>query len=217
MNWCPEGVAASWKTGVVLERFRDAQTVVLRPVARWLVRAGVQPDAVTWFGAIGVALASLILFPRGLLWQGAVVVLLLSLCDMIDGHMAREAASASRWGTFLDSTLDRVADAGVLGGLAWFLATHSHPGWAVVAVWSLVAAQVTSYAKARAEAVGAKAGVGMVTRADRIAIAVLGALLAGLGVPWALETAIAALALGGTTTVVQRLLVVHSQLSRRSQ
>lgn len=196
----------------MLERLRGAQALVLRPVARLLLRWGITPDAVTWFGALAVTAVALVCFPLGWLWQGAVAVAILACSDMIDGHMARESGTASRWGNFLDASLDRIADAGVLGGLAWYLGIHHGPGWAVVAVTALTAAQTTSYAKARAEAVGCRADRGLITRADRLAIALLGALLAGLGVPFALEIAVTVLAVGGSVTVAQRLLGVRRQL-----
>lgn len=181
----------------------------MRPVARALLRLGVRPDAVTWFGALGVTVVCLVCFPSGWLWQGAVLAMVLSASDMIDGHMARESGWGSAWGSFLDSTLDRVADAGILGGLAWYLGLTAGPLWAALAIWALVAAQVTFYVKARAEAVGASADVGIVTRADRVAVALLGALLAGVGVPGALQAAVILLAVGGTVTVGQRMVEVH--------
>lgn len=184
----------------------------MRPIARALLRLGVRPDAVTWFGALGVTVVCLVCFPAGWLWQGAVLAMVLSASDMIDGHMARESGWCSAWGSFLDSTLDRVADAGILGGLAWYLGLTAGPLWAALAIWALVAAQVTSYVKARAEAVGASADVGIVTRADRVAVALLGACLAGVGVPGALKVAVILLAVGGTVTVAQRMVEVHRGL-----
>ncbi|WP_432557529.1 phosphatidylinositol phosphate synthase [Granulicoccus sp. GXG6511] len=196
----------------MLERLRGVQGVVLRPFARLLLRLGVHPDAVTWFGALSVTVTALVCFGMGWLWQGALAVAVLSCSDMIDGHMARESGSAGRWGGFLDATLDRVADAGVIGGLAWHLGLRAGSAWAVLAVVALVLAQATSYVKARAEAINCQADVGLVTRADRIALALLGALLGGLGVPYALEVAVVLLVLGGAITVVQRLVAVRRQL-----
>lgn len=197
----------------MLERLRHIQAVVMRPIARWLVARGVAPDVVTWFGTISVTAAALVCFPAGWLWQGALLVAVLSCSDMIDGHMARAMAGRDRrWGSFLDSSLDRVADAAILGGLAWYLALERDPLWAVLAVAALAAAQLTSYVKARAEAVGLSADVGIITRADRVALAVVGALLAGLGVPLALELVIVLLLVGGVVTVVQRFVAVRRQL-----
>lgn len=196
----------------MLERWRAAQGVVLRPVARVLLRLGVRPDTVTWFGAVSVLIVALLCFGMGWLWQGAVIIAVLSTSDMIDGHMARESGTESPWGGFLDSTLDRFADAGVLGGIALHLGLRVGAEWAVVAVAALVAAQLTSYVKARAEAIGCRADVGLVTRPDRIALALLGALLAGVGVPYALQAAVAVVVVGGGITVVQRIVTVRRQV-----
>lgn len=196
----------------MLERLRGVHAVVLRPVVRLLLRFGVHPDAVTWFGAITVTVTALVCFSAGWLWQGALAVAVLSISDMLDGQMARESGLSSRWGGFLDSSLDRIADAGVLGGLAWHLGVRVGAAWAAVAVAALVAAQLTSYVKARAEGLGCRASVGVVTRPDRIVLALLGALLAGLGVPYALEGAMLLLLVGGTVTVGQRLVAVRRQL-----
>ncbi|OYO22202.1 CDP-diacylglycerol--glycerol-3-phosphate 3-phosphatidyltransferase [Enemella dayhoffiae] len=197
----------------MLERFRGMQAVVMRPLARGLLRAGIGPDAVTWFGTLSVVIAALVCFPLGWLWQGALIVGLLSCTDMVDGHMARELGRPSRWGSFLDATLDRFADAAVLGGLALHLALSGQLVWAAVAGVALVWAQATSYVKARAEAVGCHADAGPLTRADRVALALLGALAAGLGVPFALPVMVTLLAIGGLVTVVRRIAEVRRQLS----
>lgn len=199
----------------MLEHLRGAQGRLLRPVARRLLGWGLRPDLMTWFGAVSVSVVALICFPSGWLWQGAVLAALLSCTDMIDGHMARESGSPSRWGAFLDSTLDRVSDAAILGGLTWHLAIHSSP-WTPLAGWALAAAQLTSYVKARAEATGCSADVGLITRADRVAVALLGAFLAGVGLPLAVEVSMALLAVGGTVSVAQRIITVRRQLAGES-
>ncbi len=197
----------------MLNRFRNVQTAAFRPVAQLLLRLGISPNAVTWTGTLLVTVAALVCFPNGWLWQGALLVAILASSDILDGQMARELAGRDeRWGAFLDSSLDRIADAAVIGGLAWYLAYEGHPVWAVLAVAALVLAQLTSYLRARAEAAGAQAELGVVTRADRIALCVLGALLAGLGVPVALEVSMVLLVLGGAVTVVQRFTEVHRQI-----
>lgn len=200
----------------MLERLRGVQAVLMRPLARLLLRLGVTPDAVTWFGTLSVTVVALVCFPVGWLWQGAVAVAILSCSDMIDGHMAREIGPSSRWGQFLDASLDRLADAAVLGGLAWYLGLHAGAAWAVVGVGALVAAQTTSYVKARAEAIGLRADVGVITRADRIALALLGAFLAGVGVPQGLPVTMSVLVVGGIVTVVQRIVAVRRQLRTRA-
>ncbi|WP_296138452.1 phosphatidylinositol phosphate synthase [uncultured Tessaracoccus sp.] len=199
----------------MLERLRGLQTRMLGPLGARLTRRGVSPDAITWLGGVGVTLAAILCFPAGRLWQGALAVAALATLDMLDGHVARALPGRDhRYGAFLDASLDRVADAGVLGGLAWHLGLVRGAEWAAGAVVALVAAQCTSYVKARAEAVGATADVGVVTRADRIALACAGAFLAGVGVPWALETVVVVLTVGGVVSVVQRVVAVRHQLRR---
>jgi CDP-diacylglycerol--glycerol-3-phosphate 3-phosphatidyltransferase len=83
--------------------------------------------------------------------------------------------------------------------------------WASVALWALVAGQLTSYVKARAESLGYQTGGGLAARADRLFILLLGALLSGFGVPYVLELALVVLAIMSTITVCQRILAVRSQ------
>ena len=77
--------------------------------------------------------SALICFPQGWLWQGAVAVTFFVLADMLDGQMAKMSGTASRWGAFLDSTLDRLGDAAVFGGILWYFAyVRDQPVWALV-------------------------------------------------------------------------------------
>lgn len=185
----------------------------MRPLARVLLRAGIGPDAVTWFGTISVAAVALVCFPLGWLWQGALLIAALSCTDMIDGHMARESGRPSRWGGFLDSTLDRFSDAALFGGVSLYLVlSGAWWGWLATALLALATAQATSYVKARAEAVGCRADAGPLTRADRVAVLVLGTLLAGFGVPHAIPVMLILLGAGGLVTVIRRMRAVHRQL-----
>ena len=90
----------------MLERFRRFWTSLLAPVADGLLRAGVSPDAVTLVGTLGVCAGALGFFPRGQLWLGVLVVTAFVFSDLIDGYMARRSGHSSRWGAWLDSTLD---------------------------------------------------------------------------------------------------------------
>src|SRR3954466_3640592 len=96
-------------------------TRVLTPFAAFVIRRGVSPDTVTLLGTGGVVAGALAFYPRGSFFWGTVVITLFVFSDLVDGNMARQLGRSSRWGAFLDSTLDRVADAGVFAGLAmWF-------------------------------------------------------------------------------------------------
>lgn len=202
----------------MLERFRDAWAKLLTPVAKGLLRLGLTPDVVTFGGTIGVIVAALVCFPNGWLWQGAVIVGLLVMTDSIDGQMAKLTGKTSRWGAFLDSSFDRLADGAVFGGIALYLAARAEPIWGVdpilwggIGVWALVAGQVTSYVKARAESLGFSADGGLAARADRLVLILVATLLAGLGVPYVLQVAVVVLAVASTFTVFQRMITVYQQ------
>ncbi|MGO4245325.1 CDP-alcohol phosphatidyltransferase family protein, partial [Janibacter sp. RAF20_2_2] len=98
----------------MLNRYaRAAVTRILTPVAKLLNRWGVSPDVVTILGTIGVCVGALVFFPRGQLLVGVLVITAFVFSDTIDGVMARLLGRTSKWGAFLDSTLDRIGDAAI--------------------------------------------------------------------------------------------------------
>ena len=140
------------------------------------------------------------------------MITLFVLADMIDGLMAKLSGTASAWGAFLDSSLDRLGDGAVFGGLLLYFAyEQQEPVWAGMSLAALVFGQLTSYVRARAESLGFEANGGLAARADRLLIVLAGALLAGLGVPYVLEIAMTFLAAAGLVTVVQRSRAVYRQ------
>jgi CDP-diacylglycerol---glycerol-3-phosphate 3-phosphatidyltransferase len=201
----------------MLERFRAAWTRVIAPIAAFFVRHNVSPDAITVVGTAGVVAGAIICYPQGWLWQGTVIILVFVFADMVDGEMARKTGRASKWGAFLDSSLDRLGDGAVFGGIALYFATGAASafgwslGWTAITVAALVLGQLTSYVKARAESLGFSTGGGLAARADRLLIIMLGALLAGFGVPYVLELAVSLLTLMSAFTVGQRIFAVRAQ------
>jgi CDP-diacylglycerol--glycerol-3-phosphate 3-phosphatidyltransferase len=206
----------------MLERFRAAWTKVIAPIAAFFVRHNVSPDVITVAGTLGVVVGAAVCYPQGWLWQGTLIIFFFVFADMVDGQMARSTGRSSKWGAFLDSSLDRLGDGAVFGGIAlYFVYGAGHQGrdvafgwntiWTAVTLWALVMGQVTSYVKARAESLGFQAGGGLAARADRLLIILLGAWLCGLTVPYALEIAVTALAVMSTMTVFQRIFKVRSQ------
>lgn len=200
----------------MLNRFARALfTRLFTPVARALVRAGVSPDVVTLVGTAGVCAAALAFYPRGEFFWGTLVIACFVFSDLVDGTMARLSARSSVWGAFLDSTLDRLGDAAVFGGIAlWWLGAGAEPVLGAVAVYCLAVGSVVPYAKARAEALGMTADVGIAERADRLVVILAATGLAGLGVPYVHEAALWVLAVASTVTVAQRMLVVRRQALR---
>jgi len=190
------------------------------PVARGLIRIGVTPDMVTYAGTIGVAATALWFFPRGEFVVGTLVILLFVFSDLLDGTMARMLGTASPWGNFLDSTLDRLADGAIFGGILIFFATR---GYAVgtAAMWVVtVGAFVISYAKARAESLGADAKGGIAERAERQIWILALAFVQGIvfivqspdGYPWVLTVAAVILAILVIITIGQRFNKIKGQL-----
>lgn len=197
----------------MLERFRQFWTNIFKPFANLLIRWGVSPDAVTFVGTLGVVTGSLAFYPRGELFVGTVVITVFVFSDLIDGYMARTLGTSSKWGAFLDSTLDRIGDAAVFGGLAvWLFGGGDDVVTACVALWAMVMGMVTSYARARAESLGMTAKGGIAERSDRLVTVLVAAGLSDLlDLPILLIVALWALALASTVTVVQRMVMVRKQ------
>lgn len=193
-------------------------TAIFTPIARLLLRLRVSPDAVTVVGTAGVAFGALWFYPRGELWWGTLFITAFVFTDLLDGTMARLSGRTSAWGAFLDSTLDRVGDAAVFGGLIlYFTGRGDHDLNAALALACLILGFVVSYARARAESLGFSCDVGIAERADRLVATLVTTGFVGLFLPmWVLTTVLALLAVASLVTVLQRVLTVRAQaLARR--
>ena len=201
----------------MLNALRPAITRIADVPAERLLKAGVSPDAVTLAGTVGVVAGALALLARGHFFAGAIVITLFVLTDMLDGAMARKRQAQghrlSVFGGWLDSTSDRVADGAVFGALVWwFSGAGDNRLLAGVALFSLVAGSVVSYAKARAEGLGLTANVGLMERAERLVLTLVAVGLVGIGAPDIILTvALWVLAAATAVTVVQRGLEVRRQ------
>jgi len=197
----------------MLNRFRQFWTKLISPIASLLLRLGVSADAVTLVGTIGVCTGALVFFPRGELWLGVVVITAFVFSDLIDGHMARTSGTSSKWGSYLDSTLDRLGDGAIFGGLVLFYARSGDDLMAGVALWALVMGATTSYARAKAESLGLTASGGLAERADRlVSVLVIAFFSDVLNLPILLKVVLSLLAVASTITVVQRTLSVRRQV-----
>jgi CDP-diacylglycerol--glycerol-3-phosphate 3-phosphatidyltransferase len=191
---------------------RPAVGRVVGPLAARLLRAGITPDMVTVVGVVGAVAGALGLIARGDFFWGGVVVTLFVLTDALDGTMARMRGPAGNWGAFLDSTLDRIADASIFSALViWYAGPGDSSVLLAVSLFCLVAGVVTTYAKARAEGLGMTANVGIAERVERLILVLAGIILAGLGVHVALPILLWVLAAASAVTVGQRLVEVHRQ------
>jgi CDP-diacylglycerol---glycerol-3-phosphate 3-phosphatidyltransferase len=194
----------------MLKVLRPFLARLLQPVAGALARTPVTPNALTIIGTVGMCAGALTLFPTGHLFAGTMVCTFFVMADMLDGALARVKGTTGVFGAFLDSTLDRVADAAVFSGLAaWFVLGGHSRLMAGVALFCLVAGALVSYAKARAEGLGLRADVGLAERTERLLIALVAAGLAGLGVPYVLSAGLWVLAAASVFTFGQRVLAVR--------
>ncbi len=192
----------------------SARAVVARisdTPARALLRAGVSPNLVTAIGTLGVIAGSLVFAFTGNYLAGTIIVTLSAFTDLLDGAMARARGPAGKFGAFLDSTCDRIADGAVFGAVAWYLGYHDRPWGAAAAIVSLAAGLVVSYAKARAEGLGFTANVGLIERAERLVLLGIGGLLSAFGITYGLDYALGVLAVLSIVTVFQRMATVYQQ------
>lgn len=187
-------------------------TRLFTPLAAALLRAGVGPDAVTIVGTIGVCFGALFFFPRGDLFWGVMFIAAFVFSDTLDGIMARAKGRKGPWGAYLDSTLDRFADAAVFAGLVIFYSRGGEHLTANLSLLCLVLGSLVSYARARAEGLGMSGAGGIAERADRLVAVLLATGLVGVGLPTAVLTVtLAVLAAASAFTVGQRIVGVRRQ------
>ncbi len=200
----------------VLDRFKGFwQGVMLMPFVKLFIKWGVSPDTVTFVGTVGVSAGALAFYPRGDLFVGTVVITAFVFSDLIDGKMARELGRSSTFGSFWDSTLDRIGDGAIFGALALYFANTSEGDsylYLCLTIYCLVMGSVTSYARAKAESLGLDAKGGIAERADRLVAILVMTGLAGLfGFPVLIYITLWVLAFANTYTVVFRVRKVHRQ------
>ena len=189
-------------------RLKPAVTRVITPVAATALRLGITPNAVTWTGAIGVVAASMYFYPRGDFFLGTLIICIFALSDLFDGTMARISQSgSSKWGGFLDSTIDRITDSAILIGVSIYLIRLNDPLSGVVLV-TLVVGMLVPYIRAKAESFGIECSGGIAERTERLIISLTAIGFDGLGVPYILSVGMWSLALLGSFTVIQRMLIV---------
>ncbi len=185
---------------------------VIAPVADWLVARRVRPNTITTIGTICTCTAGII-FATGHIRTGGWFLGLTALFDVLDGTVARRTGTSSTFGAFYDSTLDRVADGFLLGGLVVFYATHpvhANDVMVLVAVLALIATFLTSYTNARAEGLGFSARVGVLQRPERITLLSAPQAFFGLALHgWVLAGIVTLLAVTAWITFFQRMAYVH--------
>ena len=143
---------------------------LMEPIAAVLIKLGISTNALTTIGTLSTVLGG-VAFAFGYMRLGGFIIGLTAIADALDGVVARRTGQVTVFGAFYDSTLDRIADGALLGGIAYFYASnpthHSLPMLAVSLV-GIIGTYMISYARARAEALGINAKVGVMQRAERV-------------------------------------------------
>jgi CDP-diacylglycerol---glycerol-3-phosphate 3-phosphatidyltransferase len=160
-------------------RWRASFEKGLRPVGANLRRTGITADHLTAIGGSMSVLAA-ISIGAGHLRLGFALVLLTAVPDVLDGAVAKASGTASPRGAFFDSVMDRVADAFLLGGVAWYLAGSRGGYWPILPLAVLAASMLISYERAKAEALGYDARGGLAERAERLVLLAIGLLFDAL-------------------------------------
>ena len=189
-------------------RLKPAVTRVITPVAAVALRMGITPNAVTWTGAIAVVTSALYFYPKGEFLIGTVIICVMALSDLFDGTMARlSQKGSSKWGGFLDSTIDRITDSAILVGMSIYLIDKEDP-LVIVVIVTLVTGILVPYIRAKAECFGIECSGGIAERTERLIISLAAIGFEGLGIPYTLSIGMWLLAVLGTYTVLQRMLIV---------
>lgn len=192
-----------------------ARTVVgraINPIAELLVKLGVSPNFITVFGTAGISGSAILFFPNGNFFVGTLFILVFIFSDLLDGTVARISGKPNPIGAFLDSTMDRVADAALFGSLVIYYANQDS-NLLVPAMVVAFAAQLISYIRAKAESQGISMKVGIAERPERIIILLVGTGFTGLGLSFAIDLAITLLTVLTIITVLQRLIAAYQSTS----
>jgi len=193
---------------------KPSVTRVITPAAQGALKVGLTPDAVTVLGAVGVISSALYFYPSGKYFLGTLVICFFALSDLFDGTMARISnKGASAWGSFLDSTIDRITDASILIGLILGLVKASDSLIPVVLL-ALITGALIPYIRAKAESLNIPCSGGIAERTERVVIALTAIGLEGLRIPYALAVGMWVLTVLGFITVIQRVVIVRNATKR---
>ncbi|MGH2428772.1 MAG: CDP-alcohol phosphatidyltransferase family protein [Candidatus Limnocylindria bacterium] len=191
----------------VLPRWlKEAGRAVLDPVVRLAQALHLTPNMVTVIGLLMTVVAAALVM-QGWLLAGAAILTAGSLLDAVDGALARASGGGTRFGSFLDSTLDRAGEAVLYIGVAgYLLGALADPTWPIMAAMvALAGSFLVSYSHARAEGIGLSASVGLAPRTERLVLVIAGIAIAGLGFVPALIGVIVIVAALTVATVIQRI------------
>jgi CDP-diacylglycerol--glycerol-3-phosphate 3-phosphatidyltransferase len=205
----------------VLQRLKQGYTAGARTLASrsivGLARTRVTPNALTTAGVSMCLAAAVVVYFEDhdkllFYWLGAFIFVVGSILDILDGALARAGGKTTPFGSFLDSTTDRVGEGAMLGAIALIFARHGNEVALGATIAAIAGSFLVSYTRAKAEALGLRGDVGFGSRAERVVVITAGLVLA----PWGLlQWAIYLLTATAWLTVLQRILYVRRQLLDR--
>jgi CDP-diacylglycerol---glycerol-3-phosphate 3-phosphatidyltransferase len=163
-------------------KFRAPVDKAVKPVGAALRKTGLTPDHLTILGLL-VGVGAAVAIGAGQLRLGLVLVILAALPDLLDGALAKASDTASQRGAFFDSTVDRITDSLLLGGIAWYFASEESPHMTLLPFAVMAVSSIISYQRAKAESLGIDAKGGLMERAERIIAICLGLLFPVLLIP----------------------------------
>ena len=208
------------RESAVLHRVKQGYTTGARSLASrsivGLARTRVTPNALTTAGVSLCLAASVVAFFEYrnewlFYWLGAVLFVVGSILDILDGALARAGGKTTPFGAFLDSTTDRVGEGAMLGAIALIFHRHDHTVALALTFAAVAGSFLVSYTRAKAEGLGLRGDVGLGSRAERVVVITGGLVLAPISI-WLLVAAISLLTATAWLTVVQRILFVRKQL-----
>jgi CDP-diacylglycerol--glycerol-3-phosphate 3-phosphatidyltransferase len=194
------------------DAIKDGYVRVLEPIAALLVRRRVSPNVITTIGTICSIIGGAI-YASGHIRTGGWFLSVTALFDVLDGTVARRTNRSTAFGAFYDSTLDRIADGAVLAGLTVFYATslrHGNVPMVIVCLVGMLGGFLVSYTRARAEALGVNAKVGVMQRPERVVLLSVPQAFFGLALDgWVLGAIIVSLTVTSWATAIQRVHAVY--------
>jgi len=207
---------------IVTPEFRDRIRGLATPIATGLGRLGLTPNALTVIGFLGTGAAAIAAAAQAWLLAG-VLVIVFGIFDMFDGALARATGRASKFGAFLDSTLDRTGESLVLAGVAVGCAAAGFIEGVLLAGLAATFASGVTYTRAKAESLGVHGEVGIAPRPERLLLLAAGLVLAGLlggvgtgvvdgNVPILISLGL--ITILSAITILQRIVHVRQQLDR---
>ena len=194
---------------MISSALKPAVTRLIEPVARLALCLGLTPNSITLLGAVGVLTSAGYFYPREEYFVGTLFICFFALSDLFDGTMARiSQKGSSKWGGFLDSTIDRITDSAITIAVLIPL-IRENDKLAYLALITLVTGLLIPYIRAKAESFSIDCSVGIAERTERLVIILTAIGFEGLHIPFALSVGFWLLAILGIVTVVQRIAVVR--------